>query len=111
MRASYLVPGGGLEFGESPEQTLVREVEEETGLIIQPGKLLGVNSITRTIDLDHYQSIQIVYQANVLSGELRFEEVGTTDMCEWHSLSDIKKLDYVPLIEAAFKMADFPLEK
>ena len=32
----YLVPGGGLESGETPAECCVREVEEETGVIVQP---------------------------------------------------------------------------
>ena len=32
----YLVPGGGMEAGETPEECCVREVEEETGFIVQP---------------------------------------------------------------------------
>lgn len=31
-----LVPGGGLEAGETPEDCCVREVEEETGVIVRP---------------------------------------------------------------------------
>ena len=32
----YLIPGGGQEAGETPEACCVREVEEETGLIVRP---------------------------------------------------------------------------
>lgn len=32
----YLVPGGGMEAGETPEECCVREVEEETGYIVRP---------------------------------------------------------------------------
>ena len=34
----WLVPGGGLEAGETPEACCVRETEEETGLIVKPLK-------------------------------------------------------------------------
>jgi len=33
-------PGGGIDEGETPEETAIREIEEEVGLIIQP-KFLG----------------------------------------------------------------------
>ena len=32
----WLVPGGGEEEGETPKECCVREVEEETGLIVKP---------------------------------------------------------------------------
>ena len=32
----WLVPGGGMEEGETPEESCVREVEEETGCIVRP---------------------------------------------------------------------------
>ena len=32
----WLIPGGGLEEGENPEACVIREVEEETGLIVRP---------------------------------------------------------------------------
>ena len=36
----YELPGGRMEFGETAEQTLVREVYEETGLNVTPIKLI-----------------------------------------------------------------------
>ncbi len=34
----WLIPGGGMEEGETPEECVIREVEEETGMIVRPGE-------------------------------------------------------------------------
>lgn len=42
-REYYLLPGGGVMRGEKMSEALSREVEEETGLKVQAGKLLCVS--------------------------------------------------------------------
>lgn len=40
----YDLPGGEIVFGESPEEALVREIMEETGLVVENRKLINVLS-------------------------------------------------------------------
>lgn len=42
LKGRWVVPGGTVELGESLEAALVREMEEETGLIVRPLELLTV---------------------------------------------------------------------
>ena len=39
---SWSLPAGMIEPGESPREAIIREVEEETGLLVEPTKILGV---------------------------------------------------------------------
>jgi ADP-ribose pyrophosphatase YjhB (NUDIX family) len=42
VRGKWNLPGGALEQAEAPFDGAVREVEEETGLVIEPTGLLGI---------------------------------------------------------------------
>ena len=42
LQDRWSIPGGVLEVGELIREAAVREAREETGLIVEPGELLGV---------------------------------------------------------------------
>jgi 8-oxo-dGTP diphosphatase len=42
IAGQWSIPGGALEVGELVREAAVREAREETGLIVEPGELLGV---------------------------------------------------------------------
>lgn len=42
IQGHWSIPGGVLEVGEMVREAAIREAREETGLIVEPGKLLGV---------------------------------------------------------------------
>jgi 8-oxo-dGTP diphosphatase len=59
-------PGGKVEPGESPEAALVREIQEELGVAIEVGPLIGSSS------LETAERILVLelYQATWTSGEV-----------------------------------------
>ncbi len=68
----YIFPGGGVDEGELPEQTCVREMLEEVSLTVTPIKLLGIQLQTDR-NGDH---CQMYYLVDVVSGMLA-EGMGT----------------------------------
>ncbi len=42
IQGQWSIPGGVLEVGEMVREAAVREASEETGLMVEPGELLGV---------------------------------------------------------------------
>lgn len=42
LQAEWSIPGGVVEVGELVREALIREAREETGLLVEPGELLGV---------------------------------------------------------------------
>jgi len=42
IQGQWSIPGGVLEVGELVKEAAIREAREETGLIVEPGDLLGV---------------------------------------------------------------------
>jgi len=65
----WSLPGGRVEPGETDAEALVREMEEETGLTVEPGRLIG--QVQRP-GLAAGDVIDIKdYAATVISGTLR----------------------------------------
>ncbi|MEU6536423.1 NUDIX hydrolase [Streptomyces sp. NPDC047000] len=102
----WTLPGGGMDHGEHPHDTVVREVEEETGYEVEVTGLLGVDSVRGRHPRrglrparDHH-AVRLVYEARVTGGELRYEVGGSTDMAAWHDLAAVPDLTRVPLVDA-----------
>ncbi|WP_371636419.1 NUDIX hydrolase [Streptomyces zaomyceticus] len=100
----WTLPGGGMDHGEEPVRTVVREVEEETGYLAEPTALLGIDSIRRTwlrrlAAPGDFQGLRIIYEARVTGGELRNETGGSTDLAAWHPLDAVAGLEHVELVD------------
>ena len=92
--ALWWLPGGGIKFGEAPEETLLREFKEETGLEVREPALLGVTSDVRNRDNgDQSHTVRILFTVQLAGGELRHEIHGTTDHAAWFNLAELHTLN------------------
>ncbi len=103
----WTLPGGGIDFGEDPVNAMMREVNEETGLIVKPRGLAGISSFHEENEDRAFHGIRIMYYAEFIGGTLRNELDGSTDLCAWWSLDEARALPLVDLTEIGLDLA-FP---
>lgn len=73
IQGQWSIPGGVLEVGELVREAAVREAREETGLIVEPGALLGVfDRVLRDAEKRvHYHYVLIDFLCKIVGGDLR----------------------------------------
>jgi len=100
LRGRWFLPGGGVQHGESPLDSLRREIEEESGLVVTPGPLLDVLSDVRTIpDGTSLHTVRLIYRVDAWEGTLRPEADGTTDAVGWFSPDEVRSMPLAHYVE------------
>lgn len=92
----YTFPGGHIEPGESIVGSVIREIKEETGLLIEYPKLVGV----KQFPIKNGRYIVFLFSATEFSGHIKDSDEGKVG---WFTKKDFKSLslvkDFIELLD------------
>lgn len=81
-----VVPGGYVNIGETPQDALKREVLEETNIIVEPEKIIGIRFNMH----DWY----VAFEAKYISGEAKSDNSENSEVI-WLDVEEVLKKDDV----------------
>jgi 8-oxo-dGTP diphosphatase len=96
----WCLPGGGVDPGELPEQTVVRELREETGLLVAVKRLLHVD---RFPEVTHGYNTAYSYLADIVEGELK---LGYDPEYEGQSQQFLQEVKWIPIAGELIRRLD-----
>lgn len=93
------IPGGKVDYGETPQEAVVRELKEETGVTVRIKRLLPK---VFTSYWDYSWGVQhtllFCYECRLVSQTKRIKDHHVEEV-EWVVLSEVKKLDRLPGVD------------
>ena len=87
-RGNWQIPGGFVEFDETIETAVTREVQEEAGI---ESKVRAVLGIRNRYDTNSYNSTYVVFLLDYVSGEPKADATETSE-ARFFTLEEIKAL-------------------
>lgn len=89
LKGGWEFPGGKIETGESSQEALVREIEEELETKIRVGELID----TVEFDYPDFHLSMDCFWAEVVEGELILKE---HEAAKWLSREELDSVDWLP---------------
>ncbi|CAN5380907.1 hypothetical protein BH11ACT8_BH11ACT8_13360 [soil metagenome] len=89
----WSLPGGGVDYAETLEEAVVREVYEEAGYHVEVGAPLTTQAWGKSDGPRPprpFKAVKVLFEAAITGGELGTIEVGgSTDFAEWVPLAEL----------------------
>lgn len=89
-RGKWEIPGGGVEFGETFEQAIKREIMEEHGIEIEILELLGICDHIIPKEKQHWVSPTFI--CKIVTGEPRIMEPDKCEEFGWFTIEEAEQL-------------------
>lgn len=86
-QGEWALPGGFVEYGETLEAAAKREVQEETGIAIDLGAILGAYSDPERDPRGH--TVSVVFVGKMIGGQL--QEGDDAADARWYDMNDLRE--------------------
>ncbi|MBQ4031525.1 MAG: NUDIX domain-containing protein [Bacilli bacterium] len=97
------LPGGSIEHGERPEETLIREIKEELNANVKEYELFDTESIvvnwTHHNEKEKMHHIGIFYKVTLENNNLKSDADGHDSLgAQWYEIADLTQDKVSPLV-------------
>lgn len=92
---TWSLPGGHLEFGETPEQCAIREVFEEAGIGISNAVRVAFTNDILEKEQKHYVTLYIA--SDYAGGDVRVMEPDKCEEWRWVDWDDLPRPLFIPI--------------